>query len=202
MKDRAAAGMAGPVERVAVGGASRPALPRAEGTAAVYAEHADLVWATLQRFGVPHADLEDAFQDVFIVVQQKLDRFDGAARLSSWLFSICRRVASTHRRRARRDRDRTSETSADDTPDAALGPEQHAENRQAQAQLARALDGMDLDRRAVFVMFEIEEMPCDEIAAIMGVPVGTVYSRLHAARKELTKLLAHERARAQKASGP
>lgn len=190
------------MERAFEGGVVPRAPPRVEGAAAVYAEHADLVWATLQRFGVPPADLEDAFQDVFIVVQQKLARFDGGARLSSWLFAICRRVASTHRRRARRNRERTSETSADDVADPSSGPEQHLEKSRAHTQLARALDAMDLDRRAVFVMFEIEEMSCDEIAAIAGVPVGTVYSRLHAARKELAKLLAQEQARARKADGP
>ncbi len=60
---------------------------------------------------------------------------------------------------------------------------------------------MDLDRRAVFVMFEIEEMPCAEIAALIGVPVGTVYSRLYAARKELAKLLEREQASAARRGG-
>jgi RNA polymerase sigma-70 factor, ECF subfamily len=190
--------MDGLVERALAGHVLPRTEPMSHGPSAVYAAHADLVWVTLQRFGVSSGDLEDAFQDVFIVVQKKLPQFDGANRLSSWLFAICRRVASTHRRKARKNRERTSELGAIDVADSAMGPERLAETRQAQAQLARVLDGMDLDRRAVFVMFEMEDMPCDEIAAIVGVPVGTVYSRLHAARKEFAKLLEQDRARAEK----
>lgn len=186
--------MASCVERVAAPSAFGPASPRALGVADVYAEHRDLVWATLQRFGVRSEDLEDAFQDVFIVVQQKLGQFDGGARVSSWLFSICRKVAATHRRRAKKARERASDEPAESVTDMAHGPEEQAATRIAQTQLQKALDALDLDRRAVFVMFELEELPCDEIAALMGVPVGTVYSRLHAARKELAKLLASERA--------
>lgn len=166
---------------------------RASGPSAVYAEHADLVWATLQRFGVRPEDIEDAFQDVFIVVQRKLDRFDGEAKLSSWLFEICRRVASSYRRKARKLRDSTSEAPMDQLSDATSGPERLAEEKEGREQFARILEAMTPDRRAVFVMFEIEEMPCDEIARLAGVPVGTVYSRLHAARKEFTKLLEQER---------
>lgn len=181
------------VERALETGVLPAAAPGVAGPSAVHAEHADLVWATLQRFGVAPEDLEDAFQDVFIVVQQRIGEFDGGARLSTWLFEICRRVASTHRRKARKLRERTCETPADDLIDATSGPEQLAEERQAREQLARILDAMDPERRAFFVMFEIEEMPCDEIASLAGIPVGTVYSRLHAARKQFAQLLEKER---------
>lgn len=185
--------MSGLVERALETGVLPGAAAAVSGPSAVHAAHADLVWATLQRFGVPPEDLEDAFQDVFIVVQQRLGDFDGGARLSTWLFEICRRVASTHRRRAKKLRERTGETLAEDVVDATSGPERLAEESQAREQLARVLDAMDPDRRAFFVMFEIEEMPCDEIASLAGIPVGTVYSRLHAARKEFARILEEER---------
>ncbi len=57
------------------------------------------------------------------------------------------------------------------------------------------LDELDLERRAVFVMYEIDELPCEQIAAMIGVPVGTVHSRLHAARKEFQRAAARWQAR-------
>ncbi len=155
---------------------------------ALHAEHAGFVWATLQRFGIQHPDLEDAFQDVFIVVQRRLSSFDWACPVTTWLFAICRRVAASHRRRAYTRRERLGEE-VEDVPDSAKSPEELISRNQARSQLDQILEAMDLDRRAVFVMFEVEEMPCSEIATLVGVPVGTVYSRLHAARKEFAALL-------------
>ncbi|MEI8259346.1 MAG: sigma factor-like helix-turn-helix DNA-binding protein, partial [Deltaproteobacteria bacterium] len=61
-------------------------------------------------------------------------------------------------------------------------PEQVAAEQEARATLERILGDMDIEKRATFVMFEIEGLPCQEIAALTDVPVGTVYSRLHGAR--------------------
>jgi RNA polymerase sigma-70 factor (ECF subfamily) len=63
------------------------------------------------------------------------------------------------------------------------------------------LDALDLDKRAVFVMFEIEGMGCEEIASVLGIPVGTVYSRLHVARRDFEKALARHRAREARMPG-
>ena len=64
---------------------------------AVYEAHGDFVWASLQRLGVRAAELEDQFQEVFIVVHRKFATYDPQASLRSWLYGICVRVASTHR---------------------------------------------------------------------------------------------------------
>ncbi|MGK3995457.1 RNA polymerase sigma factor [Sorangium sp. So ce1024] len=167
-----------------LGGARQPP----QNLVALHAEHGGFVWATLQRFGIQQPDLEDAFQDVFIVVQRRLPSFDWACPVTTWLFAICRRVAASHRRRAHTRRERLGEI-VDDVPDSARGPEEMTSQQQARLRLEEILEAMDLDRRAVFVMFEIEEMPCNEIASLIGIPVGTVYSRLHAARKEFANLL-------------
>jgi RNA polymerase sigma-70 factor, ECF subfamily len=63
-------------------------------------EYADFVWRSLQRLGVTPISLEDALQDVFVVVHRKLNSYDGTCKLSTWLFGICLRVASAYRRRA------------------------------------------------------------------------------------------------------
>lgn len=178
-----------------LGAAARVNAPPVLDFAAVHAAHSDFVWITLQRFGVPSVDLDDAFQDVFVVVQRRLGGFDGSSEVTTWLFGICRRVAAASRRRAHLRHERSVEALADELADPALDPEQAAEARQADARLAEVLDAMDLDRRATFVMFEIDGLPCDEIAAVSGVALGTVYSRLHAARKEFARILQRLRAR-------
>jgi RNA polymerase sigma-70 factor, ECF subfamily len=163
---------------------------------AVHETQADFVWRSLQRLGVRAVDLEDVFQDVFVVVHRRLSTFDGSSALTTWLFGICLRVAAAHRRRAWLRREvltgdvaTTHEAPASERPDEALAA------GRAQAALLGVLDAMDLDKRAVFVMFELDELSSEEIAAILGVPVGTVWSRLHAARKQFEKILARRRAR-------
>jgi RNA polymerase sigma-70 factor (ECF subfamily) len=150
---------------------------------AVHVAHADFVWSSLQRFGVRDADLEDALQEVFVVVHRRLDSYDGTSKVTTWLFGIAMRVAAAFRRRAHVRRERAVEEVPEGN-DESLSPEDLASRQEARATLEEILDAMDLDRRAVFVMFEVEELSCEEIAAIVGIPVGTVYSRLHKARKE------------------
>jgi len=159
----------------------------------VHRAHADFVWLSLQRLGVRDDDLEDTLQEVFVVVHQRLHTFDGSSQMTTWLFGICMRVAAAYRRRAHRRRE---ELVADvpETP-SALGPEDALAAGQAQQQLATLLETLDLEKRAVFVMYEIEELSCEEIASVVGVPVGTVYSRLHAARKVFEASVARSQAR-------
>lgn len=167
--------------------------PRRLDLSAIYGDHAELVWRSLQRFGVRDHDLEDLLQEVFVIVHQKLHTFDAAAPLPPWLFGICRRVAARHRRRAYLRRETLGEPP--ERADTDLGPEQAAMVDQARAELNQILDALDLDVRAVLVMSAIDELPREEIAAILGIPVGTVDSRLHAARREFDRALARRRAR-------
>jgi RNA polymerase sigma-70 factor (ECF subfamily) len=163
--------------------------------ASIHRQHAEFVWLTLQRLGVRDADVEDALQEVFVVVHKRLNSFDGAARVTTWLFGICLRVASAYRRKAHRRREESVARMPEvATPDE-RSPEETAVTRQAQARLLAALDDMDLDKRAIFVMFEIDELPCEEIAEMLSLPVGTVYSRLHAARQAFRRTLGRLQAR-------
>lgn len=172
---------------------ARPSL----GTAAeVYERHADFVWASLARLGVARDDLPDQLQEVFLVVHRRLDSYDGSCAVTTWLFGICLRAASDHRRRAWRRREHVGDAPVEEQPGStAATPEDDVSGRQARAQLDEILDELDIDKRAVFVMFEIDEMSCDEIADVQGIPVGTIYSRLSAARKEFQKAIARMHAR-------
>ena len=162
--------------------------------AEVHAAHAEFVWRSLARLGVKDADLPDMLQEVFLVVHRRAHAFDGSSKLTSWLFGICLRIAAGYRRRAHRRYERPLEPAQTPVADEARGPEAALRTRETQAQLETLLDTLPLDKRAVFVMFEIDAMSCAEIAEELGVPLGTVHSRLHAARAAFAKALARQRA--------
>lgn len=180
------------------------AVPRPEAltVTAVYEAHADFVWASLQRLGVRASDLDDVLQEVFVVVHQRLHTFDGSSKLTTWLYGVCLRTASDYRRRAWRRREQVGDDPVEQGPgDAQRTPEDDAASGEGRRRLESVLDELDVDKRAVFVMFEVEELSCDEIASIVGVPVGTVYSRLHAARKQFEKAVARQKARDTRGGG-
>lgn len=160
----------------------------------VYRAHAPFVWTSLQRLGVRPSDLDDVLQEVFVVVHKRSESFDGSSKMTTWLFGICMRVASGYRRRSFRRREEFVEEPHEHAV-ATDSPESDLASRESRRRLEELLDELDLDKRAVFVMFEIDEVPCEEIAQIFGVPVGTIYSRLHAARKDFQKALARMHAR-------
>jgi RNA polymerase sigma-70 factor (ECF subfamily) len=161
------------------------------GVQQVYERHADFVWRSLQHLGARHADLEDLGQEVFVVVHRKLPTFDGRSKLTTWLFGICLHLVQRHRRRAYLRLEflhaEPPERVDPDTPEARYAGEE------ARVRLERLLDKLGPERRATFVLFEIEGMSCEEIAELTSVPIGTVHSRLHLARKQVAKTAARLR---------
>lgn len=147
----------------------------------VFARHAPFVWRVLRRLGVREAEVEDLCQEVFVVVHRKLPEFEGRSSLPTWLYGICVRTASDHRRRAHVRREQPT----DRPPERAGSAPQlrEIERRQAKAMLDDALDRVPDDQRAVFVLFEIEQLSMNEVAEAVGCPLKTAYSRLYAARK-------------------
>ena len=122
-----------------------------------------------------------------MIVHRRLDTFDRRARITTWLFGICMRVAANYRRRRRWTHEVLSGGFEDERP-ATLAAADDILVRREQRELAeRALNRLEVAKRATFVMFEIESLSCHEIAELMNVPVGTVYSRLHSARRQLEK---------------
>jgi RNA polymerase sigma-70 factor (ECF subfamily) len=150
---------------------------------AVYLGHVAVVWRFLRSMGVREADVEDVCQEVFVVVHRNLAAFDGRNPLSTWLYAICFRAASAYRRKASFRRELVTDEPPD-TPQEASQSDAVA-RRQAQRLLARVLDDLDEEKRAVFVLYEIEEAPMAEVAAALGCPLQTAYSRLHAARSQV-----------------
>ena len=161
---------------------------------AIHDAHGDFVWRSLHRMGVRDADLADVYQEVFLVIHQRLHTFDGSARLTTWLFGVCLRVASQYRRRAWVRRERPTEA-PDEREDHAPRPDEALDARRRAERLRAILDALEPERRAVFVMFEIDGMSCEEIAAVVGAPLGTVYTRLRIARRDFEQAAARHRAR-------
>ncbi len=154
----------------------------------VYSELGPFVWRTVRRLGVREADLEDVCQEVFVVIHRKLDGFDGRSALSTWVFGICQRTASDYRRRAHVRREEIVEA----VPEGEAPPQQPeaVARRQARAVLDEILDELDEDKRAAFVLYELEQWPMAEVAAAMECPLQTAYSRLHAARRHVEAAVA------------
>jgi RNA polymerase sigma-70 factor (ECF subfamily) len=159
----------------------------------------DRNWKNVARWvralGGPDADLDDLTQDVFLVVRRKLDAFDGR-NLSGWLYRIAARTVSDHRRRAwfRKLFLRPREVILDEIAEEGPSPERTLERAEARRALHKLLRRMSDKRRTALVLYEIEGYSSDEIAALEGIPVATVRTRLHHARKEFLVLLSkHDR---------
>jgi RNA polymerase sigma-70 factor (ECF subfamily) len=146
------------------------------------------IWRSLRRLGVPQADVDDAVQHVFLTASRKLASIRPESE-KSFLFQTAVRVASDARRTIRRRREVLDEPPGE-TPSSAPDAEAIAAMRQARATLDMILEGMSIDLRVVFVLYELDEMPTAEIAALLDVPVGTASSRLRRARAEFSARVA------------
>lgn len=160
----------------------------------VYAHELAFVWRSARRLGVREAAIDDVVQEVFVIVHRKLATFEGRSSLRTWLFGITRRVVRDHLLAARRkatDAGADVEAIRDERP----GPYESAERAEAVRLLHAILDELDDDKREVFVMAELEQLPIPEIAEVVGLNVNTAYARLRLARQAFEQALARHRAR-------
>lgn len=160
----------------------------------LYDSQIDFVWRNLRRLGVPESELDDRAQEAFVIAHRRFDDFEERGHgPRAWLFQIVLRVASGARRHRRRH---------PEVPDGGVSIEREAieppqgdaiARREALAALDAALSTIELNRRAVLVLHEIEEMTAPEIAGVLAIPLNTVYSRLRIARVELEQALLRRR---------
>lgn len=155
----------------------------------VVSEQFEVLWRFLRRLGIPDGDLDDAVQEVVLVLARKLDQVAiGCER--SFALSTAVRVASGFRRTARNRREVDDAALADiECPE--LGPEALAEKQRLRRMLQTVLNQLPLELRAVFVLYELEELTMAEIAATLELPPGTVASRLRRAREQFENLASH-----------
>jgi RNA polymerase sigma-70 factor (ECF subfamily) len=164
----------------------------------IYAQWFHDVSRWIRAFGGFDADLDDLAQEVFLIVRRQLPKFDGQ-NLGGWLYRITQRTVRDYRRRAwyrrvlaRQHVDgRPERESTAPEPD----PSEMLERREAERFLVQILAKMTESRRTAFILFEIEGYTGEEIASLEEVPVNTVWTRLHHARKEFYMLI--DRARTQ-----
>jgi RNA polymerase sigma-70 factor (ECF subfamily) len=179
----------------------QPGAASAERAAAVtleelYDRHADYVYQSLRRLGVPRANLSDAFQDVFVVVHRRLSQLDPTVSAKPWLFVLAMGVARNHRRTLRRKAPEREHAGVD--PDLLGGRFEEPFDRAAHAESVdlfyRLLETLDDDKRAVFVLAELEQLTVPEIAETLSVNLNTAYARLRVARQKFELALSRFRA--------
>jgi RNA polymerase sigma-70 factor (ECF subfamily) len=155
-----------------------------------------LVWRVLRRSGLHPADADEVAQDVFWVFAQRASEVPEHAE-RSFLVSVALRIASD-RRRSKWNRRTTEPLEPESYPSNELPPDEAVARDRNRALLDEALDSLDAPHREVFVLFEIEQMTRDEVAEALGIPPGTVASRLRKAREEFRAAAGRLQARARR----
>lgn len=157
---------------------------------AVYEAHFDFVWRTVRRFGTPLGAIDDVTQEVFMVAHRRLAEWQPTGSLRGWLFGIARRVASDHRRVAERQK---RPVDPELQPVGTLQhPEESAESRQVFEMVQRFMAELDAERREIFFLAMLEELPIAEVAEALGLNPNTVYSRVRVLRRALADFLHQE----------
>lgn len=169
-----------------------PGTPAMDGFKELYEAHFAFVWRSAHRLGVPASAMDDAMQDVFVVVHRKRGEFQGRSSIKTWIFGIVVHVARAYRRRRSIDDAADPDMLADR---AHPSPQAQAEAAEALRALQEVLDELSDERREVFVLVELEEMTAPEAAEALGLKLNTLYSRLRAARQDFDAAVARREAR-------
>lgn len=154
----------------------------------VYADYFPFVWRCLRALGVRATALDDAAQDVFVIVHRQLPQFEGRSTVRTWLFGITRNVASNHRRTHARKGEK--ESAEEDVAGNEPGPHDVAQDRQAAAFILGFLRDLEEKKRELFVLCFLEELSVPEAAEALGIPLNTAYTRLRRVRAEFRRALA------------
>ncbi len=149
---------------------------------AIFTTEFSYVCHSLRRLGAPLRDIEDLAHDVFVVVVRHLPDYDRARPIRPWLFGIAFRVALDHRRLARHAFEVVGTEC--DVADEAPGADDGLATKEASQLVTEALAAIDIDRKAVFLMHDLDGHSAREIAAALSMPINTVFSRLRVARME------------------
>lgn len=173
----------------------------AQSATELFRQHARFIARFVVRYGVDVVDVDDVVQEVFLIAHGHGGYRPGPAKPRSWLAAIAVRIASSHRRKLRarafsRGGSEPVELAASDAP----SPEVRVELDDEMLRLHAALRTLPPEHRLTFILFELEDEPCSSIAAVTGVPIGTVHSRLHVARRRLRDALTRTEPRARELS--
>jgi len=156
--------------------------------------HLSFVWRSLRRFGVMEADVDDAAQEVFLVISKRLEEIP-PEKEKSFMYATAVRVAANLRRSKKRRAAAYERFEVAPATEAQATPESISEQLRARQLLGELLETIPEDLREVFVLFEIEELGIGEIADLIDVPVGTVGSRLRRARERFKAAVVRHQSR-------
>ncbi len=159
------------------------------GLGVLFDEYGDDVYRFLVRIGVPPSDVEDLVQQTFLDVLAAAPRFQADAAVKPWLFGIAAMVARRHRRSAGRMFERLRRWALERTVETPPTPDECFEVGAQAIRAQRALDALSPRKREAFVLVVLEGLAGEEAAIAMGVPVATVWTRVHHARRELRHAL-------------
>ena len=156
----------------------------------VYKAYFDFVWRCLRGLGVSASAVDDAAQEVFVVVHRRLAEFRAESSLRTWLYGIVRNVAQNHRRGLRRkpehgDPEPVLQAAGSGGP----SPLDSAQDKQAAEFVERFVQQLDDKKREVFVLCLLEGWSAPELAEALGIPLNTAYTRMRAARLEFRAAL-------------
>jgi len=149
-----------------------------------YSKHAQFVARSLRRLGIHDELLDDALQEVFVIVHRKLPDLQGDEHEKTWVFRITMNVAANLRRQNQRWLTKLGGGSEALPQDLASADDQLARLLQDEklALLYQVLETLDEDKRNVFVLHELEQLGVPQVADALGLNLNTAYSRLRAAR--------------------
>jgi RNA polymerase sigma-70 factor (ECF subfamily) len=158
---------------------------------ALYREHAAQVERWVMRLAGPGVDAEDVVQEVFLVVQRRLSEWRAEAKVTTWLYRITERVVHRQRRKQRMSRwlRGLAGDFTEQIPSERLTPVDELERKHAARTVYSALEGLERKQRAIVVLFEIDGLSGDEIAALTGTKLATVWVQLHRGRARFLKKL-------------
>ena len=170
-----------------------PVGPRAQPEATrsfdeIYNRYFPFVWRCLRGMGVGSLSLDDAVQDVFLVVHRQLGGFRGESSVQTWLYGIARHVASNQQRRDQR-KQAPLEPLVSEPAHPAPGPLERAEEAEAAVFVASFLAGLDDKKRDLFILAVLEEMTIPEVATALAIPLNTAYTRLRSVRADFERAL-------------
>jgi RNA polymerase sigma-70 factor (ECF subfamily) len=158
----------------------------------LYDTYADHVRRLIGRMGVAQGDIDDVVQATFLLVVSASRRFDGRASARAWLLGLAINAVRHHRRSLRRLTDRLVQFAREPRAQTVASADEVFAAKEAASRAQRAIQRLPDKKRSVFLLVAVEGVSCEQAAAALGIPLATVWTRLHHARRELHRLLDEE----------
>lgn len=155
----------------------------------LFERHEPAVRRYMGRLGIARSDADDLVQATFLEVLRAAKRFDPAHSAGAWLLGIATILVRRNRRSVRRYAARLATWTGIATSERAPAPDEVFDGDETLRRFARAFDRLSPKKREAFVLVTLEGLSGEEAAAALGIPVNTIWTRLHHARLELRTAL-------------